>query len=112
MDPSRRSGGRRRRGRRRLLSVDLAEPQDRLDPGYLALGLDDLAGGLEPLGLALEAEAEEVVLRLLEQQLELLAALVAEFGGLAHRRILGASGLRGWAGGRRTGTARGACGRS
>ena len=78
------------------LALDLAQPQDRLDPGDLALGLDDLAGGLEPLGLALEPEAEQVVLDFLEQQLELLVGLVAKFGGLGHRLE---SPLKPWAGG-------------
>ena len=45
----------------RPLALDLAEAEDRLDPGDLALRLDDLAGRLEPLGLALEPEPEEVL---------------------------------------------------
>ena len=68
------------RGQGRLLAFDLTQPQDRLDAGDLALGLDDLAGRLEPLGLALEAEAEQVVLDFLEQQVELLVGLFAKFG--------------------------------
>src|SRR3954465_14025458 len=69
-----------------LLALDLAEAEDRLDPGHLALGPDDLARRLEPLGLALEAEAEQVLLRFLQEQLELLVRLVAEFLWLAHGR--------------------------
>ena len=61
-------------------SFDLAQSQDRLDAGDLALGLDDLAGGLEPLGLALKTEPEQVVLDFLEQQIELLVGLFAKFG--------------------------------
>ena len=82
---------------RSLLSLDLAVAEDRLDPGDLALGLDDLAGGLEPLGLALEAEAEQVVLNFSEQQVELLVGLFAEFGGLAD--ITSNPLFRLWAGG-------------
>src|SRR5262249_17344005 len=78
LDGSGRDGGR--------LALDLAEPEDRLDPGDLALGLDDLARRLEPLGLALEPEAKEVLLRFLQEQLELLVGLVAEIRWLAHGR--------------------------
>src|SRR5262249_33240734 len=49
---------RRRRGRadERSLALELALPQDRLDAGDLALRLDDLAGRLQALRLALEPE--------------------------------------------------------
>src|SRR5437016_13870719 len=77
-----------RRSRRRLLALDFAESEDRLDAGDLALGLDDLAGRLQPLRLALEAEPEQVVLNLLEQQVQLFIGLLTKFGGLGHCGIL------------------------
>jgi hypothetical protein len=74
-----------RLSRRRLLVLDLTLPQDRLDTGNLSLRLDDLARSFEPLGFALEAEPEQIVLDLLEEKIELLVGLVAEFGWLGHR---------------------------
>src|SRR4051812_4447765 len=59
--PGRRLGG---RGGIRSTLFDLAQAKDRLDTSDLAFRLDDLARGLEALGLALEPEAKQVRLGL------------------------------------------------
>src|SRR5271166_5077413 len=75
------------RSRDRSLPLDFAEPQDRLDPGDLALGLDDLAGSLEPLGFTLQPEAEQVVLDIFQEQFKLLVGLITKLCGFAHGKV-------------------------
>jgi hypothetical protein len=60
-----------------FLLFDLAVAEYGLDTGDLSLGLDNLAGGLQPLGLALKAKAEQVMLDFLQEQVELLIGLFA-----------------------------------
>src|SRR4029079_16616514 len=52
---------------------------DRVDSGHEAAIASQFARGIKPLGLLLDAQAEEVFFRLLECQLKLLVAHVAEF---------------------------------
>jgi hypothetical protein len=73
-----------RSGDSRLFSIDFAEAEDRLDPGDLALRRDDLAGGFQAFGLALEPESEQIRLRLFQEQVELVVGLLSKFSGLAH----------------------------
>src|SRR5262249_21693989 len=83
------------------LALELAQAEDCLDAGDLPLGLDDLTGCLEPLGLALEPEAEQVVLDFLERELQLFIGLLAKLGGLAHRHGSLVLGPWSWVVGRR-----------
>jgi hypothetical protein len=77
-----------RRGQDALFAFDLAKAQDSLDACDLALGFNNLTRRLEPLRLALEAEAEQVVLNFPEEQIQLLVGLFSEVGRLAHNVIL------------------------